>query len=77
MYAIKNMLGILVIVSVNAISHVMVDKLVDECNENIDEEVKILDNNENVILAYCTLYCFQYSLQLMLELLPILFTTNT
>ena len=55
----------------------MVDKLVDECNENIDEEVKILDNNENVILAYCTLYCFQYSLQLMLELLPILFTTNT
>ena len=55
----------------------MVDKLVDECNENFDEEVKILDNNENVILAYCTLYCFQYSLQLMLELLPILFTTNT
>ena len=55
----------------------MVDKLVDECNENIDKEVKILDNNENVILAYCTLYDFQYSLQLMLELLLILFTTNT
>ena len=25
----------------------LVDKLVDECDENIDEEVKILDNNEN------------------------------
>ena len=25
----------------------LVDKLVDECNETVDEEVKILDNNEN------------------------------
>ena len=25
----------------------MVDKLIKECNENIDEEVKILDKNED------------------------------
>ena len=31
----------------------------------------------NVVLAYCALYCFQYSLQPTLELLLILFTTNT
>ena len=54
-----------------------VDKLVEECNE-IVEEVKILDKNEiTVVLAYCKLYYFQYSLQLMLELLLILFTIST
>ena len=31
----------------------------------------------NVVLAYCTLRCFQYSLQSTLELVLILFTTNT
>ena len=40
----------------------LVDKIVDECTETI---------------AYCTLYCFQNSLQLMLELVLILFTINT
>ena len=40
----------------------LIDKLVDECDENIDEEVKIVKVKINVILAYCTLYCFQYSL---------------
>ena len=46
----------------------MADKLVEECNETVDE-VKLtkitLAENENkykYILAYCTLYCFQYSL---------------
>ena len=54
----------------------LVNKLADECDENIDE-VKIVKVKMNVILVYCTLYCFQYSLQLMLELLLILFTINT
>ena len=44
-----------------------VDKLADECDENIDEEVKILEIMKmNVILEYYILYCFQNSLQLML-----------
>ena len=49
----------------------------DECDENIDEEVKIVKMKINVILAHCTLYCFQYSLSLMLELMFILFNINT
>ena len=54
------------------------DKLVKECNENIDE-VKIVKMSIqiNVVLAYCILFCFQCSLQSTLELLLILFTTNT
>ena len=63
MYVIKILFGILVIVNVNAIKHVilvsieitktvhvkkgLVDKLVEECNETIDEEVEIIDNNKN------------------------------
>ena len=63
MYLIKILFGILVIVNVNAIKHVilvsieitktvhvkkgLVDKLVEECNETIDEEVEIIDNNKN------------------------------
>ena len=54
----------------------LVNKLADECDENIDE-IKIVKVKMNVILVYCTLHCFQYSLQLMLELLLILFTINT
>ena len=54
----------------------LVDKLADECDENIDEEVKILDKNENKCCS-CTLYYFQYFLQSTLELLLILFTINT
>ena len=61
----------------------LVNKLVEERNETINE-VKLtkttLAENEivmNVILAYFPLYCFQYSLQLMLELVLILFTINT
>ena len=56
----------------------LVDKLVEECNE-IVEEVKIHDKKMkiNVVLAYCTLYYFQYFLQLMLELQLILFPINT
>ena len=38
---VKDMLGILVVVSVNVINHAMLvaDKLVEECNENIDEAI--------------------------------------
>ena len=54
----------------------LVDKLVEECSENVDE-VKIVKIKINVVLAYCTLLCFQYSLQSMLELLLILLTINT
>ena len=38
----------------------VVDKLVNECNENIDEEVKILDKNENKCCS-CTLYLVLFS----------------
>ena len=41
----------------------VVDKLVDECDENIDEEVEIIDNNnKSKCNPQCTLYCFQYFL---------------
>ena len=44
----------------------LVDKLIDECNENIDEEVKTLDKDENKCSS-CILY---------IVLLSIFFTTN-
>ena len=44
----------------------LIDKLVDECNEDIDEEVKITNKKINLILVYCTLCYFQQFLQLML-----------
>ena len=54
----------------------LVDKLDDECDENIDE-VKIVSESKNNFNS-CILYIvFQYSLQLMLEFLFILFTINT
>ena len=52
-----------------------VNKLVDKSNENINE-VKIVSESKNKCNS-CILYCFQYSLQLMLELVLILFTINT
>ena len=54
----------------------LVDKLAEECNESIDEKVEILDKNEN---SSCILYIVLFSifLQLMLELLLILFTIST
>ena len=39
--------------------------------------LKLIQQSANRILEYCTLYFFQYSSQLMLELLLILLTTNT
>ena len=39
----------------------LVDKLVDECNETVDEEVKILDNNENKCNS-CILYIVLFSI---------------
>ena len=44
----------------------MVDKLIEECNENIDEEVKILDKSEDKCSS-CILYIVLFS---------ILFTIN-
>ena len=37
----------------------LVDKLVEECNESIDEEVEILDKNEN---SSCILYIVLFSI---------------
>ena len=56
----------------------LVDKLVEECNETIDEEVKIIDNNKNKCNS-CILYIIPFSvfLQLMLELVLILLNINT
>ena len=54
---------------------ILIDKLLEQCNE-IFEEVEII-GKINAIFVYCTLYYFQYSLQLMLELLLILLTINT
>ena len=39
----------------------LVDKLVDECDENIDEEVKILDKNEDKCNS-CILYIVLFSI---------------
>ena len=40
-------------------------------------QLKLIGQSANVILAYCTLCYFQYFLQSILELLLILFITNT
>ena len=50
------------------------DKLIEECTENIDGVELLAKMNINAVLAHCTLYCFQYSLQLVSELLFILLT---
>ena len=50
----------------------LVDKLFEERNY-IVEKVKIVGKSEDK----CTLFYFQYSLQLTLELVLILFITNT
>ena len=44
----------------------MVDKLIEECNENINEKVKILDKNEDKYSS-CIIYIVLFS---------IFFTTN-
>ena len=55
----------------------LVDKLVEECNETIDE-VKIVSESRNKCNS-CTVYIvlFWISLQLMLGFVLILFTINT
>ena len=70
------MLRIVVIANVNVINYVigkyfdhenckcrkrLIDKFVDECNETVDEKVKILDNNENKGNS-CILYIVQFSI---------------
>ena len=58
---------------------VLVNKLVEECTENIEETrlVEITsaknENKQNAVLARCTLFCFQCFLQLTLELVAIFF----
>ena len=61
-----------------AIRKKILDKLVDECNETIDEEVETIDNNKNKCDS-CIVYIVLFSifLQLILELVLILFTINT
>ena len=49
--------------------------MVEECTK-VAEEVKISEH-KNVVLAYCILCYFQWSLQSTLELMLILFTKNT
>ena len=39
----------------------MVDKLVEECNEAIDEEVEIIDNNKNKCNS-CIVYIVHFSI---------------
>ena len=56
----------------------LIDKLIEECNENIEDTSLINSTKcENNSCIYYTLCYFQYSLQSMLELLLILFITNT
>ena len=44
----------------------LVDKLVDECNETIDEEVEIIDNNKNKCNSR-TMYIVLFSIFLMIN----------
>ena len=39
----------------------MVDKLVEECNETVDEEVEIIDNNKNECNS-CMVYIVLFSI---------------
>ena len=57
----------------------LVYKLADEVMKISMKQVslKLIQQSVNIILVYCTLCHFQYFLQLMLELLLILFTINT
>ena len=67
MYVIRSLLEILVIVNVNAINHTMmasiwimktasVDKLVEECSENIDEaklsEIALFEHVNECVCSY-------------------------
>ena len=56
----------------------LVSTTILSCISIIIEEVKkLVQITINVVLAYCTLCYFQYSLQSALELVFILFTVNT
>ena len=53
------------IIKIAGVGKKLADKLVEECAETV-EEVKIAKKMSlkiNVVLAYCKLCCFQYSLQ--------------
>ena len=51
----------------------LVDKLAEECTENIEETRLKMKINISAVLARCTLFDFQYFLQLTLELVAIFF----
>ena len=55
----------------------LVDKLVEESTENIYELEIASENKHKCNSCILYIYCFQYSLQSVSELLLILFTTNT
>ena len=39
----------------------LVDKLVDECNENIDEEVKIVSESKFLYIVHCVIFNIFYN----------------
>ena len=56
----------------------LVDKLVEECNETIDEEVEIIDNNKikyNSCLVYIVLFSIFFTI--IVGMVLILLTINT
>ena len=84
-YVINDLFGVLLVMIVNMINLVIlenikiiqiVNKLVEECIKSIDEvEITQAENEHKneCSSCTCTLYCFQHSLQSVLELLLILF----
>ena len=55
----------------------LVDKLIEECNENIEETSLVKIDSAKFKRNSCILYIELFSLQSILELLLILFITNT
>ena len=45
----------------------MIDKLIEECNENIEEEVKILDKSEDKCNS-CILYIVLFSILFTIDI---------
>ena len=97
-YVINSLFGILVIVSVNAINHdvgeyldyanckcrkILIDKLVEECTENIDEvkiaKITLMESteDENKCKSLYAIYVVLIAIVFTLELVVILFTTST
>ena len=78
---IKDLFGILVIVSVNVINHKIVgvekkiDKLVEECSENIDgneilynETLDVIPSSDNETCDSCVVYMILFSVFLIISI---------